>query len=136
VLRIETVEPGTFSILKKLISMPALQDFHLVGETALSLMYGYQTSVDLDLFTITKFENTHIIDALQKEFSHDFVMEDKPAFFGIFCYIDNVKADIVRFPDPLIRPTLDIDGIRMCSPEEIVAMKVQAILGRGKMKYF
>jgi len=86
-LRLETIEPRTFSILKKLLAIPALQNFHLVGGTALSLMYGHRTSVYLDLFTTSKFENTHIIDALKKEFSHDFVMEDKPAFFGIFCYI-------------------------------------------------
>ncbi|MBK8389931.1 MAG: nucleotidyl transferase AbiEii/AbiGii toxin family protein [Saprospiraceae bacterium] len=30
--------------------IPELQEFHLVGGTALSLLYGHRTSIDLDLF--------------------------------------------------------------------------------------
>jgi predicted nucleotidyltransferase component of viral defense system len=113
-----------------------LQDFCLVGGTALSLMYGHRISVDLDLFSNQNFENEKIKQRLIKEFGESFIMEDKPSFFGIFCYIDEVKVDIVRFPHPLIRPTTEIEGIRMYSPEDIVAMKIQAILGRGKKKDF
>lgn len=118
------------------MQIPELEDFHLVGGTALSLMYGHHTSVDLDIFTNIKFENSIIIDGLVKVFGNSFILEDKPAFFGIFCFIGDVKVDIVRFPHPLIRPTIEIDGIRMYAPEEIVAMKVQAILGRGRKKDF
>lgn len=135
-LHLETIESGTFSVLKKLMASPELQDFYLVGGTALSLMYGHRTSIDLDLFTTSKFDNQFIIDALKAEFGQSFTMEDKPAFFGIFCFIDGVKVDIVRFPHPQIRPTIEIDGIRMYAAEDIVAMKVQAILGRGKKKDF
>jgi len=116
--------------------MPELSDFHLVGGTALSLMYGHRTSVDLDLFTTSKFENSDIIQALKGTFGSDFIMENKPAFFGIFCFIGDVKVDIVRYPHSMIRPIQEVDGIRMYAPEEIIAMKVQAILGRGKKKDF
>ena len=135
-LHLETVEPGAFAILKRLMAIPELQDFYLVGGTALSLMYGHRISVDLDLFSSQKFDNQLLHTALKSEFGQDYIVEDKPAFFGIFCYIGDVKVDIVRFPHPLIRPTLEINGVRMYSPEEIVAMKVQAILGRGKKKDF
>ncbi|MBK9736482.1 MAG: nucleotidyl transferase AbiEii/AbiGii toxin family protein [Saprospiraceae bacterium] len=135
-LHLETVEPNAFSILEKLMTIPELLDFSLVGGTALSLMYGHRISVDLDLFTNQKFDNKNIQAALIREFGDDFVMEDKPSFFGIFCYIADVKVDIVRFPHPIIRPILEIEGIRMYSPEEIIAMKVQAILGRAKKKDF
>ena len=63
-------------------------------------------------------------------------MEQKPPHFGIFCFINEVKVDIVRHPHPIIRPQLLFDGIRMISTEDIIAMKVQAILGRGKKKDF
>ncbi|MBK8888148.1 MAG: nucleotidyl transferase AbiEii/AbiGii toxin family protein [Saprospiraceae bacterium] len=56
--------------------------------------------------------------------------------FGIFCFIGDVKVDIVRYPHSMIRPIQEVDGIRMYAPEEIIAMKVQAILGRGKRKTF
>lgn len=135
-LHLETVEPHAFSILERLMALPELHDFHLVGGTALSLIYGHRTSVDLDLFSTKKIDNQVIHEVLKKEFGQSYIVEDKPAFFGIFCYIDDVKVDIVRFPHPLIRPTLLIDGIRLYAPEEILAMKVQAILGRGKKKDF
>lgn len=73
------------------MAMPALQDFYLVRGTALSLMYGHRTSIDLDLFSTTRFDNHAIIEDLKAAFGSDFVMEDKPAFFGIFCYINDIK---------------------------------------------
>lgn len=63
-------------------------------------------------------------------------MEEKPQRFGIFCYLNTVKADLIRHPHPLIRPQLNKNGIRIFSVEDIIAMKVQAILGRGKKKDF
>lgn len=56
--------------------------------------------------------------------------------FGVFCYIDNVKVDFVYHPHPLIRPLQEPEGIRMFSTEDIMAMKIQAILGRGRKKDF
>ena len=135
-LHIETVESHTFSVLKHLMKMPELQDFSLVDGTALSLLYGHRISVDLDLFCNKPFENTEIVNALKNRFSAKFIMEEKPAHFGIFCFVDEVKIDIIRHPHPLIRPELKIDDISMFSTEDIIAMKVQAILGRGKKKDF
>jgi hypothetical protein len=50
-LRLETVEPHTFSILTQLMKIPELENFSLVGGPALSLLYGHRVSVDLDLFS-------------------------------------------------------------------------------------
>ncbi|WP_462222613.1 nucleotidyl transferase AbiEii/AbiGii toxin family protein, partial [Ferruginibacter sp.] len=116
--------------------MPELQHFSLVGGTALSLIYGHRVSVDLDLFSNIPFENTTVVEALKNKFLDKFIMEEKPPRFGIFCFVDNVKIDIIRHPHILIRPLLNIEGIRMFSTEDIIAMKVQAILGRGKKKDF
>ena len=135
-LHLKTVEPYTFSVLKQLMEIPELQDFSLVGGTALSLLYGHRMSVDLDLFSNKPFENVDIINALEKKFGASFDNKSTMPRFGIFCFVDDVKIDIVRHPHPLIRPELTIEGIRMFSTEDIVAMKGQAILGRGKRKIF
>ena len=135
-LRLETVEPHTFSVLNQLMEMPELQDFALVGGTALSLLYGHRMSIDLDFFSNKPFENMEIVDALQKKFGASFDNRSTNPRFGIFCFVDEVKVDIVRHPHPMIRPELVVDGIRMFSTEDIIAMKVQAILGRGKKKDF
>ncbi len=115
--------------------MPQLQAFSLVGGTALALMYGHRISVDLDLFNNEKFENEKIISSLHEHFGHEFYVRSATGF-GIFGFIGDLKIDIVRFPHPVIRPIIETEGIRMYSPEDIIAMKVQAILGRGKKKDF
>ena len=135
-LHAETVEPRAFSVLKQLMEMPEMQGFSLVGGTALSLLYGHRISVDLDLFSNKSFENDVIIHALEKKFNTSFVNRLTNPRFGIFSFIDEIKIDIIRHPHPLIRPEFNIEDIRMFSTEDIIAMKVQAILGRGKKKDF
>lgn len=135
-LHTQTVEPRAFSLLKQLMEISTLREFSLVGGTALSLLYGHRKSIDLDLFSHQPFENEKIISCLQKEFTSRLFREQKPQWFGVFCYIDNVKVDLVRHPHPLIGSVKTVEGIRMFSTEDIIAMKVQAVLGRGRKKDF
>ncbi len=134
-LHLETVDGQSFAVLKKIMVIPELQDFCLVGGTALSLIYGHRISEDLDLFSNSKFENVTLVGAINTSFDNTFQVRTL-SHFGIFGFIKNLKIDIVRFPHPLIRPTIEIDGVRMFSMEDIIAMKVQAILGRAKKKDF
>ena len=135
-LHIETVEPYTFSLLKQLMKMPELQDLSLVGGTALSLLYGHRKSDDLDLFSIKELDITGIIDALKRKFGLSFENRSANPGFGIFGFLDDVKIDIISHAHPLIKPQLNLNEIRMFSIEDIIAMKVQAILGRAKKKDF
>lgn len=132
----ETVEPGALSVLKRLMRMPILQDFCLVGGTALSLRYGHRKSVDLDLFSTSPFDREVVIEALEKEFGSSFVQIPSKATWAIFGFIDDVKVDLVKFPHARIADIVVEDDIRMYSDADIAAMKVQAILGRGKKKDF
>jgi len=135
-LQTQTVEPGTLSLLERLMDIPELRSFGLVGGTALSLRFGHRISVDLDLFSNEKFENVTIKNSLTKIFGSDFENRKSTPMFGIFCFIEGVKVDIIRYPHPLIRPLETIAGIRMYSNEDIIAMKVQAILSPAKKKDF
>ena len=132
----ETVEPGTFSLLIRLMAMPSLQPFSLVGGTTMSLRYGHRSSVDLDLFNHQEFDHESIENELRTEFGDDFSFESGHKKVGIFCYIQKVKVDIVWYPFLPIKPIENTDQIRMYSSVDIAAMKIQAILGRGKKKDF
>ncbi|MBX2951817.1 MAG: nucleotidyl transferase AbiEii/AbiGii toxin family protein [Leadbetterella sp.] len=134
-LQTQTVEPGTFALLKQLMVLPELVDFHLVGGTALSLLYGHRNSIDLDLFTFDNFDNEKLINTLTSVYGESFVVRTAPPF-GIFCYINSIKVDLIKYRRPIIRPVTEIDGIRMFSIEDIMVMKIQAILGRGRKKDF
>jgi hypothetical protein len=135
-LRTETVEPGALSLLKRLMLMPALEGFSLVGGTALSLRFGHRKSVDLDLFTSGAFDQQEVVDALTKEFGSSFVMTPSRAKWAIFGFINDVKVDLVNDPQERIAEVLVVDGIRMYADDDIAAMKVQAILNRGVKKDF
>jgi predicted nucleotidyltransferase component of viral defense system len=93
-------------------------------------------SVDSDLFSNRPFENAEIVHALENIFGSAFDNRSSNPRFGIFCFVDEVKIDIVCHPHPLIRPKFENDGVRMFSTEDIVTTKVQAILGRAKKKDF
>ncbi len=132
----KTVEPGTFSLLKQLMELPSLKSFCLVGGTALSLKYGHRSSVDLDLFFHEKFDSEVIEEELKQTFGENYFTEGGHRNFGIFCYIQKVKVDIVYFPHKPIAPFEETENIRFYSSNDIAAMKIQAILGRGKKKDF
>jgi hypothetical protein len=131
-----TVESGTFSLLKKLLDLEELKDFALVGGTALALKFGHRISVDLDLFSQQKLDITKINSRLLSEFDENFKNENPNIKFAIFCFINDIKIDLVHYPHQLIKPIEIIDGIRMYSSEDIAAMKINAILGRGAKKDF
>ena len=131
----KAVEPNTLSLLKKLQQIPELYSFYLVGGTALALKFGHRISIDIDLFG-EKFKKELIINALQEEFSANFIYENTPNKWAIFCYINNIKVDIIHYAHPQIAPFEIIDGIRLLSTKDIAAMKINAILGRASKKDF
>lgn len=135
-LHIETVEPGTFSVLERLMLLKVLNAFSLTGGTALSLRYGHRKSVDLDLFCIEKLDHDSIVKGLKNTFKDGYRSESKTVKWGIFCYLDNVKVDIIHYPHSLISEIESIGNIRMYADADIIAMKFNAILGRGKKKDF
>lgn len=135
-LHLETVEPETLSLLKKLMSLPELNDFCLAVGTALSLKLGHRISVDLDLFSSKKFEVKTLTSVLNKFFNTNFSNEQVHADFAIFCRIQNVKVDIIYYLHETISDVEVVDGIRMYSDKDIATMKINAILGRGVKKDF
>jgi Nucleotidyl transferase AbiEii toxin, Type IV TA system len=135
-LHTETVEPVTLELLKQLMGLAALKDFTLVGGTALSLKFGHRKSIDLDLFSTSKFDNQELKDLLAANFD-SFESSAPNTAPGVFAYIDGIKVDFVQYHfHPLIRPVEIVDGVRMASNEDIAAMKIFAILQRAKKKDF
>jgi Nucleotidyl transferase AbiEii toxin, Type IV TA system len=133
-LHIETVEPLTLGLLKRLMADPALSQFNLVGGTALSLQIGHRKSIDLDMFSHTDFEASQILQHLIDEgyelnVKHNFKQT-------LILEISGIKVDFIRFKYPFAQKIQVIDGIRLTDIQDIACMKIDAILGRGKQKDF
>ena len=135
-LHFETIESRALSLLKELMKLPSLKSFSLVGGTALALRYGHRSSVDLDLFSHEILNYPQIIDELEASFRNRFIYKQQQIKSGIFCFIDDIKVDIVHFPHGPIADIEEWDTIRMYSSADISAMKIQAILGRAQKKDF
>ena len=102
----------------------------------MALRYGHRSSVDLDLFSHNVFDNSTIINDLHLEFGLQFDFESGHRNLGVFCYLEKIKVDIVYYPHPLIGTVELHESIRLYSDADIAAMKIKAILGRGKKKDF
>ncbi len=74
-LHFEAIEPNTLSVLRKLMAMPSLGSFSIVGGTALALRYGHRQSVDLDLFSHNHFDKSTIREELFELFEDQVVTE-------------------------------------------------------------
>lgn len=132
----EALPAGTLPVLERLMSMPVLKGHALVGGTALALRHGHRISVDLDLFG-SAYDPDRIKDALHEEFGSAFHYEPgRGRAIGLFCFVDGVKVDIVKYPHPRIAAIEQHGALRMYADADIGAMKIQALLGRGKKKDF
>lgn len=129
----QTVRPELLELLEKLMSEPLFDEFNLVGGTSLALQIGHRNSIDIDLFGQTEVSHDDILNYfndLEKVIVHN---KSKAI---IQLSVNNMKVDFVRYNYPLLKPMLEIDGIRFVSKEDIAAMKLNAIAGRGSKKDF
>jgi predicted nucleotidyltransferase component of viral defense system len=131
-----TINEGSLALLKELMGVSELSKFSLVGGTALSLQFGHRISDDIDLFIETDFDKQEIIAVLEKKFGKRLVYEERGNPLGIFCFMDEVKVDLIKHRYACIRPLMIEENIRMYSTEDIAAMKIATILRRAKKKDF
>jgi hypothetical protein len=105
-----------------------LKDFILVGGTALSLQLGHRISIDLDFFSQRSFDEQLLSKYLEynKGLQLDYLHKNT-----VKGQIAGVKIDLITHTYPNVRDPLIIDHIRMAGPEDIAAMKLNAIAGNG-----
>jgi hypothetical protein len=125
----ELIEQATFELIQQLQNFSELKEFYLVGGTALTLQFGLRNSVDIDLFSIKDFLDSTIINFLRTKFTIDLVY-NKPN--SIICIINGVKVEFIKHDYPIIEQIITEEGIRMLSPQDICAMKLNAIQNSGQ----
>jgi len=105
-----------------------LREFFLVGRTALSLQIGHRISIDLDLFSITSFDEGQLLMYLEDVYKFKLDYQSKNTLKG---QINAIKVDLITHSYPLVSPMIVDEDIRMASTEDIAAMKLNAIAGNG-----
>ena len=131
-LHVETVEPSTLDLLKRLQRLPELSNTRLVGGTALALHLGHRKSVDLDLFgsfdPITSYRKLLADAGYSVEGAENGTVQS--------LRVENVKVDLVNYPYPWIADALEEEGVRVAGLKDIAAMKLSAVANRGRKKDF
>ncbi len=120
-------------LLKELMKIDEFNSLRLVGGTSLALQIGHRKSIDLDFFGEIDFTYLNIKEVFK---SFDKIESFKNSKHINIFEINNVKVDFVNYTYPWLKQELEIDGIRLAQKEDIAAMKIAAITGRGSRKDF
>ncbi len=139
-----TVSPALKNNLLTIMQGQPFAEFRLVGGTALSLYWGHRMSIDIDLFTDAQYGSVDfalIEDYLRQTFR--FVQGDfgaNPAIGKSYLIGDKenelIKLDVYYSMDPFLWPSNKVEGVRMATMEEIIAMKVDVVQRGGRKKDF
>lgn len=132
-LQKQAIPDSTFNVLKKLGNLDFLNDFSLVGGTALSLYWAHRISDDIDLFTDKKKELLFIEGKLNEIPGAKF---QKRTDISIVYDIDKVKTDLLIYPYAFQQKPHKDENIQIAALDDIVTMKLGAITNRGAKKDF
>jgi len=129
----KTIDTKLLELLKELMSINEFNSLRLVGGTALALQLGHRKSVDIDLFGNYRddIDFLRLLSFTGKKVSW---IKRSPNI-NIF-EINNIKIDFVNYNYPWIDKLIKKDHLRLASIEDIAAMKINAITGRGAKKDF
>ncbi|MFT4666192.1 MAG: putative nucleotidyltransferase component of viral defense system [Gammaproteobacteria bacterium] len=132
-LHYPTIFPKTLQLLKDLQQIEYLNEYFLVGGTSLALQIGHRISIDLDLFAHSDMEVAPVLDYID-HLGKIRVVNQTPKILNLF--IDDIKVDFVSYRYNFIEPPINIDNLKLASIQDIAAMKLSAITGRGSRKDF
>ncbi|MFP4488031.1 MAG: nucleotidyl transferase AbiEii/AbiGii toxin family protein [Bacteroidales bacterium] len=142
-LHYNTTDQQLQDILEILMAAKEFDAFRLVGGTALSLLRGHRKSVDIDLFTDAPYDSIDfgaIHSFLCNTFSYVDTIDYKVIGLGKSYFIGNNEEDCVKldlfYTDKFIQEIILLDGIRLATVEEIIAMKIEIISRGGRKKDF
>lgn len=135
-----TVAPGLLSTLRKLMALPSLNDFVLVGGTNLALQRGHRVSIDIDLFSdkdYMSFDYETAINELSNTFQVCEGLDNlNKQQIGYHLFVGDNEESLIKldlwFVDPYVFPVKEVDGIRLADIREIAAFKLMALTQRNR----
>jgi hypothetical protein len=125
----ETIDRSTLELLKKLQNKEYLDEFFLVGGTALALLYGHRKSIDIDLFSNFNFDAGKLLENLSTDFQFQLFFSAENTIKGC---INGIQIDLIAHRYPMIGMPVITEGISILAVEDIAAMKLNDISISGQ----
>ena len=131
------VAPHLAQLLREIGPVLNQYGLTLVGGTALALHLNHRRSLDLDFFGAEEFDPDERFLELEEKLGSQHAIEvvgkDRNTLNRL---VEGVKVDLMRHGYPETSPPVDWEGVMISAPEDIAAMKLNAIANRGAKKDF
>ena len=107
--------------------------YYLAGGTALALQIGHRVSEDFDCFSDATIPPS-LFDEVVAYCAPAMVMPSVNDAGELTVFVDGVKITFLHYPFPILRPFVDLDGVRALGILELAATKAYTIGRRGSYK--
>lgn len=127
-----TVTEELLQVARQLCEIPELENFRIVGGTAVALHLGHRESVDIDFFTGVKVDQAIVKRVLEEAFPESSFDTSTDSISSV---IRGVKVEIfddwnTKFQEKAVVE----DGLRLASLMDLSALKLDAIVERREKK--
>jgi hypothetical protein len=122
------------TVLELLSRIPEIRSFYLAGGTGLALHLGHRRSEDFDFFRAGALVPQDLLTVLPQTGDVAVLQE---AAGTLTVRLQGVATSFFRYDYPLLRPLRESPWeLALADPDDIAAMKLAAVAGRGSRKDF
>ncbi|MGH7426024.1 MAG: nucleotidyl transferase AbiEii/AbiGii toxin family protein [Candidatus Methylomirabilales bacterium] len=122
------------ALLELLSRIPEVRTCYLAGGTGLALHLGHRRSRDFDFFRAKEFVPQDLLSVLRGTTKVDVLQEGAGT---LTAKLDGIPVSFFHYDYPLLRPLHESPwGLLVADPDDIAAMKLAALAGRGSRKDF
>ena len=125
-----------YDLLKKLSEEVSINDYYMIGGTALSLQLGLRESYDFDFCVKKEFNNELLIEELKKLGNVEVIQNQKGTCDVL---LNGVQVSFFYYPNKVLKDFIKVEempNLKFASILDIAIMKLVAIGGRGAKKDF
>lgn len=129
-------DKNRYGLLKKISEVVSIDDYYMIGGTALSLQLGLRESYDFDFCVKNEFNNEILLNELKSIGNVEVIQNQKGTCDVI---LNGVQVSFFYYPNKVLKDFTkaeEMPNLKMASVLDIAVMKVVAIGGRGAKKDF
>ena len=129
-------DKSRYELLKKISEVISIDDYYMIGGTALSLQIGLRESYDFDFCVKGEFNNEVLLEELKSVGNVEVIQNQKGTCDVL---LNGVQVSFFYYPNKVLKDFVkveEIPNLKIASVLDIAIMKVVAIGGRGAKKDF
>ena len=129
-------DKSRYELLKKISEVISIDDYYMIGGTALSLQLGLRESYDFDFCVKGEFNNEVLLEELKSVGNVEVIQNQKGTCDVL---LNGVQVSFFYYPNKVLKDFVkpeEMPKLKIASVLDIAIMKVVAIGGRGAKKDF